>query len=451
LAILATAAISAGWMGAGSAAAARGPVPATVTLGPSLTAGQGIPVTMDPAGLSLEYSVMSQQLGKGVCPPPTLVAELARLGSPPLQLGGLSQDHTVPPGAAPQPAGNWEQGTLYPLTTGFWSRLHCLLSNTKEPLTVGLNLQNGTPQWAAQMASEAEAVAASGLSFSFGNEPDRYKLPNWAALDKPFAGEEAAAAGLYMQLANGLRPSIGSFPLIGPELATPDTWRKQLPLVVKGLGMKTVAVHMYPLTTCRSALEATISGLLSAKTGNAPARLDWVAADARALGLPAIISEANSISCGGRPGVSNSPASAVWAMRFVLSALETGFLEVRFHFSGNSYDPFVERGGQVIERPLAGAIATLNEWLPAGSTLRKVHVAGLRATAIAEPKGSSVLILDNETLLPVPVMLRGSTAVQLTSFIPASPGPRVANVGSRRGRIHTTIPPNSVVAVTFVP
>jgi hypothetical protein len=406
---------------------------------------------MAPAGLSLEYAVMAQQLGSAACPPPALVAELARLGSPPLQLGGLSQDQTVPAGALPNPPTSWDEATLYPLSSGFWSQVHCLLASTREALTVGLNVHTGTPAWAAQMATEAQGAAVAGLSFSLGNEPDRYRYPNWAALDKPFAGEEAAAAGLYVQLANLLRPGIGSNPLIGPELATAATWRKRLPLVVKALGMQTVAVHMYPLTTCRSALEATIKGLLTSRAGNAPARLAWVAADARELGLPAIISEANSISCGGRPGVSNSPASAVWAMRFVLAALESGFLEVRFHFSGNSYDPFVVRGSRVIERPLGGAMAALNQWLPVGSTLRPVHVKGLVASAIAESQGSSVLLLDNETLRAAPVLLRGANAVQLTIFSSHHAGPSVKNLGSPSGRIKISVAPNSVVAVTFVP
>ena len=62
----------------------------------------------------------------------------------------------------------------------------------------------------------------------------------------------------------------------------------------------------------------------------------------------------------------------MWGLRFGLSALEQGFDEVRFHFSGNSYDPFVVRGGQVIERPLANALVALNTWLPVGTTLHPV-------------------------------------------------------------------------------
>jgi len=73
--------------------------------------------------------------------------------------------------------------------------------------------------------------------------------------------------------------------------------------------------------------------LLSAGAGESPAASRGSSADAGAARVPAIISEANSVSCGGMAGVSNSPASAVWAVRFVLSALKTGFREVRFHLS----------------------------------------------------------------------------------------------------------------------
>ena len=159
---LAVASMAAGWAGVLPASAAGAPARPAVTLGPSLTAPQGVPVTMAPTGLSLEYAVMAQQLGSAGCPPPALVAELARLGSPPLQLGGLSQDQTVPAGAMPNPPTSWDEATLYPLSSGFWSQLHCLLASTREPLTVGLNVHTGTPAWAAQMAPKRRAPPSPG-------------------------------------------------------------------------------------------------------------------------------------------------------------------------------------------------------------------------------------------------------------------------------------------------
>ena len=112
--------------------------PAEVTLPPS-PAGAGVTVTMAPVGLSLEYPTMAQDLGTGACPPPALVSELQALGSPPLALAGDSQDSTAPSGALSGTPASWETATLYALPATFWSELHCLLSATRDPLTVGLN------------------------------------------------------------------------------------------------------------------------------------------------------------------------------------------------------------------------------------------------------------------------------------------------------------------------
>ena len=456
-ALTAAAILAGGWLGAPARAAeekAKAPTAGTVklTFGPSLLRAPAVEVTMDPAGISVEYSVMQTDLGSAGCPPPTLAAELARLGSPPLELGGVSQDQTAPPGALTGPPTSWQTATLYQLQAGFWGQLHCLLASTREPLTVGLNMRTGNLAWATQMAAEARPAAVNGLSFSLGNEPDLYELPNYSALDKPFAGEEAADASLYEQLAEYLRPAIGGEPVVGPELAVASRWRQQLPLVVRTLGLGTVGVHLYPLTTCRSPSEATVKGLLSRRAANAPARLSWVALAAHALGVPAIISEANSASCGGQPGVSNTPASAVWGLRFGISALERGFAEVRYHFSGNSYDPFVVRGGQISERPLANALVALNTWLPGGTTLHPVAskalaARGLVAHAALRPNGSLVLILDNQSTHPARVLLRGLSAAQLTLMSPLQAGLPTRNVGSPSARIAVAVPPNAIVAV----
>ena len=166
--------------------------------------------------------------------------------------------------------------------------------------------------------------------------------------------------------------------------------------MISTLGIGTVGVHVYPLSVCKTPRAATLNGLLEQSVGDAPQRLSWVVADARAAGAQAVITEANSVSCGGKSGVSDSPASAVWAVRFVLSALKTGFGEVRFHFSGDPYDPFYLRGGEVVRRPLEAAMVALNQWLPVGATLRSVAgLGGIAATAIAAPGMQPLLLLDN--------------------------------------------------------
>jgi hypothetical protein len=427
-----------------------------------LSAAGGVPIAMRPVGLSLEYPTMAQDLGAGPCPPAALVAELRRLGSPPLALAGESQDLTAPPGALTGLPPSWETATLYTLPGPFWSQLHCLLSGAGDPLSVGLNLRKGVPSWATQMVAGAQSAATSGLEFSLGNEPDLYSLHNYAALAEPLPDAELAAVNLYLQLVGALEPAVGALPVIGPEVAIPALWRHQLPRIIAQLHERTVGVHQYPLSACENPGSVTLARLLSPAAAAAPRDLAWVVADARAAKLPAIISEANSASCGGRAGVSDTPAAAVWAVRFVLAALKTGFQEVRFHFSGGSYDPFVVSGASVIARPLESALVALNQWLPVGSAIRTVPgVGGLVATAIdaaptttgatgatgATTSGAPQLILDNESAKPRTVVLRGARTAQVALLSPTRAGLQMAQLSSSRGRLAVTVAPNSVLAV----
>lgn len=454
---------------------------AEVTL-PAGSSGPGVRIATAPIGLSIEYPTMAQDLGAGECPPPGLVSAMQALGSPPLSLAGDSQDLAAPTGSLSGSPASWETATLYQLPAGFWSKLRCLLSATHEPLTVGLNARSGQPGWAAQMVASAESTATNGLSFSLGNEPDLYDLPNYASLSRPLPDEEAAAANIYLQVATSLRQAVGSAPVIGPELARPAHWRLQLPRVIASLPAQTVGVHAYPLSACVTPRAVTIKGMLSAEAADAPSKLAWVVADASSAHAPAIISEANSASCGGVAGVSDSPASAVWAVRFVLSAVLTGFQEARFHFSNAPYDPFTVSDGQVLVRPLDYALAALARWLPVGATLRQLHgVRGLLAYAVTAPPVAStpsqpasgsppaagtapapspnpgtgtststgMVMLDNRGSRARAVLVRGARVVHVQAFSPARAGLLSADVAAKRGLVKLTAPPNSVLAVSM--
>jgi hypothetical protein len=451
-------ACAAGWSASASAATKPGhrsathskhkaPPPPQVTLTPTIGTG-GLPVTMAPVGLSLEYPVMAHDLGTGACAPPALISELQQLGSPPLALAGDSQDETVPSGVLPGPSQSWEAATLYTLPASFWAQLHCLLASTKDPLTVGLNARTGQLSWATQMVTGAESAATNGLDFSLGNEPDLYPLPNYSELDKPQPAEETLAAGTYIQIAEQLKPAIGEAPVVGPELARPAHWRHELPRVISQLHEQTVGVHLYPLTSCATPKAVTIPGLLSAEAAETPRALAWVVADAAAAQAPAIISEANSASCGGVAGVSDSAASAVWAVRFVLSALKTGFQEVRFHLSGGPYDPFVVNGEEVLSRPLESALVALNQWLPIGSSLRSLKVRGLVATAVSKPTGLGLLILDNEHRTAQSVLLKGVSSASIQTLGSKRAGLLSTTLTSPGDRIKLTVAPESVLVAS---
>jgi hypothetical protein len=417
---------------------------------PRASAASGISVTMPPVGVSFEYSTMAHDLGVGACPPAGVIAEFRKLGSPPISLAGNSQDLTVPAGALGGAPPSWETATLFTLPPAFWSQLHCLLSVVKDPLTAGINMKTGELAWATQMVAGAQSAATNGLNFALGNEPDLYVLPNYSALGTKFSQQEdLAAIHIYLKLAAQLQQAIGTtLPVIGPELAAASHWRRQLSGVIAQLHMRMVGAHLYPLSHCKEPHAVKVSVLLSEGIGNSPTSLGWVVAAADRAGVPAILSEANSVSCGGGGGVANSPASAVWAVRFVLSALKTGFREVRFHFSGAAYDPFVVSGGSVVERPIDSALAALNRWLPVGSTLRSTSApGGLKATALSGNPGGPQVIFDNVHSQAHTATVPATHAVRVEVLTAAGSGLRTLTVAPRGGRATVSVPGNSVVAV----
>lgn len=421
--------------------------PSEITLTHTLS-GPNIEVTMPPVGLSLEYPLMAQDLGTGACPPPALVSELRRLGSPPLALAGASQDVTAPSGALSGLPISWQIASLYSLPASFWSQLHCLLAETKDPLIAGLNLKTAEPTWEEQMVAGAQSAASNGLAFSLGNEPDLYSLPNYAELTKPQANGEVIAVDRYLQLATSFLQTLNGAPVIGPELAIAARWQHQLPRIISELHDAMVGVHLYPLSACAGPKVTTVKALLSASAADAPHSLAWVAQDASAAHIPALLSESNSASCGGEAGVSDSPAAAVWSVRFILTALKTGFQEVRFHFSGGPYDPFIVRGQEVLDRPLQSALVAINQWLPVGTLLHTLTgVRGLVATAIGGTAGQPQLILDNESEKTQTVILRGAPSVRIEVLSAIQTGLQPAQLSSPHERIKLPVQSNTVLAV----
>ena len=161
------------------------------------------------------------------------------------------------------------------------------------------------------------------------------------------------------------------------------------------------------------------------------------------------------MSCGGKAGVSDSPAAAVWAVRFLLAAIETGFGEVRFHLSGNPYDPFYLRGGEVVRRPIEGG-ARLRAAVAGAGGDAAVRARPRRAAwgaTVSAPGAESLLILDNESPRPAALILRGASVRVVQSF---SPGAAQATLGAPphgtgKGSHLVRLPANGVLALRFAP
>lgn len=419
--------------------------PAAFALG--APAAHAITIGTDPVGLSVEYQLLARELGDGSCPPAALVRAIRGLGEPALRIGGDSQDETAPAGTAPH-AG------VSDLPAGFWLRLACLERETAVRVIVGLNLASGEPGWAATLAADARAaIPSTRLGFELGNEADIYgsHVPWWNGRTlvhtrMPFA--------TYLARARALASEIGPGAAIeGPDFAS-GRWIDALPQLARTLHLTALDAHFYPLDACRGDAGVNAAALLSRATQLKLDERVRVARDAAAAGLPALISEANSISCGGLAGVSDSAAAAVWAARLVLVALRSGFDSVRFHSSGGAYDPFVVRGGTLTLRPLYAGLRAVAELLPVGATLRSVPAPRtLDAFAVAGASGR-IYILSNyaaaATVVTVPVRTSSHAGAdaRVVAIVPGTPTVRTWRAAVTGGRARVSLPAGSLVAIT---
>ena len=164
--------------------------------------------------------------------------------------------------------------------------------------------------------------------------------------------------------------------------------------------------------------------------------------------LPAIISESNSITSHGQSGISNSPISAVWAVRFTLRALQDGFAQVRFHSSAGPYDPFRVSGSRVIHRPIFVGLEALAAWIPAGAQLASEHSPkrALLITAI----GKERTIFDNVSSKSVSVSIRATRSTVAQELGATRVGLHSLRLVVHRRKLLLTVPSQTIIAIAGI-
>ena len=342
---------------------------------PALPPGaQASIVGRSPFGLSIEYPLMERALGAGPCPGPALVAMLRELGSPTLRVGGDSQDLAGPSGAY-----------HYPVPASFWPALGCLARETGSQITVGLNFATAPlADELADVAAAEQAIPAGQLSFSLGNEPDLYGishiLPNEPAFTVPVFRAAPWTAAQYLSEWDSRRALLGPVAIEGPDFAG-SQWGSTAASQLAADPPTTFDVHDYPTSACGAGAERPTPARLLGEHASVGLldKYAWMLALAHSTNRPIVVSESNSASCGGTPGISNTPVAEVWAARFVVASLLAGYAQVRFHSAGTSYDPLLfGANGAVTLTPLGRALLFVHRWIPLGSRIEP----GARASAV---------------------------------------------------------------------
>jgi hypothetical protein len=324
---------------------------ASVTFGASRSAA---PVPDEFVGLSYEsaqlanpdfFSAKNQALVR-------IFRELAPRGN--LRLGGGSSEYTTysdeapsrPPFEVfgPDTSKTVKQGTI---TSALALRnLRGFLEAVNWSCLYGLNLGQGTVENAVREAAAVhEILGARLLAFQIGNEPDSFRRRF-----RPEAYDPADFLAEWDRFHSAIIAKTPQAKFAGPDISNKlpylTAFAEEAP---RHPDIILLTSHYYAMGPASSPV-ATIDNLLAfdPKSSTLKQRDLHVIAEAQQdAHLPYRMSEGNSCWDGGKAGVSDTFASALWCADYMLQCAARGWSGVNMHGGGNGY-----------YTPIAGAPST---------------------------------------------------------------------------------------------
>jgi hypothetical protein len=283
-----------------------------------------------------------------------------------LRIGGDSSDHAIfDPNYLLEPA------YVFDITPRLVDGTALVVKRQHLRVILDLNLITGAPRLAAAWARDAEARLPRGsiLGFEVGNEPDLYDYAFWRGVTRGIRVVDARRlprvltpqvyARDFETYARALRRVAPHVPLYAPVLADPGLDRKYISvlLATPHTGLKVISGHRYPYSRCipiSSSRFPTIDRLLSADATAGMARsLRPAIRLAHAANLPFVLTEFNSVTCGGLERVSNSFATGLWAPDAAFELLGAHIEGIHLHARQRAInDPFTFDSRGVTVRPL---------------------------------------------------------------------------------------------------
>jgi len=361
----------------------------------------------DYTGLSYETSQLSEPEFFSASNK-SLVA-LFRLVSPRgvLRLGGNSSEFcwwkTSTSAMAPvvkSPSGplerNWMPHSLTAITPEAIDQLAGFLEATGWSLIYGLNLGTGTAQRAADEAAYVVRQVGPRLRyFQIGNEPEYYSKPTNQL--RPPGWDFAAWFEQWLQFARAVIARVPDAKLGGPDVGSDAAWvaafAGQAPAELKD-SIVACTGHYYAVGPPDDP-NVNIERLLrpDPRIDASMARIMPAARDAN---LAFRMTEGNSCYRGGKPGVSDAFASALWGGDYMLHLARLGCGGVNFH-SGSTRQIRAALGDHLPGEAMAKDHAAANGgayYSPiAGSSARPIYYGMAMANLLA---GLTLLECDLE-------------------------------------------------------
>jgi hypothetical protein len=348
------------------------------------------------AGLAYEKSVISTPC---LTPPSTALAACFKLLGPSvLRLGGNSTDTTtwVP---------NGNGGTAGQVTESDIDQLAVFVRTTGWRIIYGINLATNTPAAAAaEAAYAATAFGGSLLALEIGNEPDCYAQKGLRQNNYTFSQFVTE----WSALASAISRRVPNAPLSGPVTSdNVKTWTEPF-AHEEATRIKLLTQHYYigagknPTPTIGEMLNDTtdLSRTLAALRSSVAA--NSISGSFR-------LAEANSFYDGGAPGVSDSFASALWTVDFLLQCASFGAAGANLQGGCDGkyapcYTPIADYRGAVTSiRPIYYGMLLVSRIAP--GLMHPVLINSdlpMSAYAISAHDGStSMVIINKDELVPV--------------------------------------------------
>jgi hypothetical protein len=408
-------------LGVPGAAAARA-VPARLVLAPVAVTR---PIPQGFLGLALEFSAIKQWVGPDTAPNPVLIQLIRNLdpvGRPVIRIGGLSTDRSwwpVPGMAKPL-------GLTDTLTPAWAQSLQSLARAINAHLVMGVNLEADSPRLAQ---TEADAflkwIGRRYVSeLDIGNEPPLYSSVPWYRREGneviPWYSDEGTPifsrdlrwgpGGFVTQYAQILN-ALPRIPIAGPDTQQASWFAAYQRFLSPRSRVRTLASHGYGLNNCvtnpASAAYPSVLHLLNDYAlHDLLNTLTPYIADAHRDGAAFRVDEMGSVTCNGRRGVSDTMASALWAVGALFSVARDGVDGVNLHtFPGlsNALFDFSDSAGgwSAVVHPLYYGALLFAQAAPAGSRLLGVSYRGPRSLhgwATTGPGSARHVVLLNDSL-----------------------------------------------------
>jgi hypothetical protein len=208
--------------------------------------------------------------------------------------------------------------------------LRAFLDATGWQLIYGLKAARGTPAAAAAEADFVQQTIGPRLiAFQIGNEPDawrnRYFPASWGFPDY---------IALWNKCHDAIVQRVPQARFAGPDVSNHMEWVVQF--AAQGRRDVVLLTGHYYAEGPASSPDATMDRLLSPNPKLIKNLADIMQAS-RAAGIPYRMTEGNSCWDGGKPGVSDTLGSALWAAEMMLQFAQAGCVGVNLHGGGNGY------------------------------------------------------------------------------------------------------------------